>query len=809
MQQTRPIGANKTLNWELTTAFTLAALCLTTLQVAQAQTDLVPKTPATAPNYYCTWAAQNYAFGQGTASLDTALLEGGSGSWKANQAFTQSQTFGPKGWAKTFFPKVRQDLYFLMDDGYYTGSQHSMELDTQKFPSFAGTPPERLTKLSQAIHKEGWRGLALWTRGTPSTPDQIEPLLQWSKVAGVKYWKIDGGDNDLSVQHLKQTVYPELTLEHVNGEGPFNGDWTKDGRFGTQSWDSHRLYVLRNTAVYRTYDVSTALSVPTTLDRVAQMFSGAQNHPEVTGLLNCEDEVYIAATLGCTMGVMRYPLTGLRPDGDIDLFFNGARQAKRRMDEVVRALHWQRIAEPYGAGQGYVKLDGSILTDDWQFQRGETWDSEVIGKLVKQGAPARVSRNLPLPTVTAEGGNPPFVIAGRFPNGAVSVCTLARTLKDRAWFLPPTDVTVDAGDAPGPFGVFGHYRSLTLRFSHALPAQARILAQDLAGHQATDITKRVHIAGNTVTFPSALIEKIGKQAGTAGDLSDPGLIIAIRRLRSTLGKSLAVGAFAQRAGLPQVAKKGVGSYSNVSNAAAAMTAMRIGWYYNWGVAPDGATPSVQFVPMIWSHKNVNDEELKAAKATGAGVLLGFNEPDNHGQGNMRVDEAIADWPKLMATGLRLGSPASQTGDDLKPNGWLAQFMDKAKARHLRVDFVCIHPYQANLDPTQATADLKREIEYVHTQYGLPVWVTEYGMVNWGDANANPDAATAARFAVESAAMMDRLPYVERYAWYSLIPNQGTLSLTNSDGSPNVIGEASQAAGGNKNPFFRRTGQHGT
>lgn len=531
----------KILTWELTTAITLTiAISLAAFQPVQAQSNLVPTKPATAPNYYCTWAAQNYVFGQGAASIDPALLEGGSGSWKANQAFTESQVFGPKGWAKTFYPKVRQDLYFLMDDGYYTGSQHSMELDTQKFPSFAGTPAERLTKLSQAIHQEGWRGLALWTRGTPNKDAEIEPLLQWSKDAGVKYWKIDGGDNDLSVQHLKQTVYPALILEHVNGEGPFNGDWTKDGRFGTQDWNSHRLYVLRNTAVYRTYDVSSLLSVPTTLDRVAQMLNGAQRHPEVTGLLNCEDEVYIAATLGCTMGVMRFPLVGLRPDGDPDLFGNGPRQPKRRMDEVVRALHWQRIAEPYGAGQGYVKLDDRILTDDWLFQRGETWETDMIGKDARQGAPARVARNLPLPTVTSEGSDPPFVIAGRFPDGAVSVCTLERTSKGHAWFMPPADVTVDAGDAQGPFGMFGHFRSLTLRFSHSLPAHARILAQDLAGDHARDVTNQVHISGDMLTVSGALINKIGTEAATPGDLSDPGMVLVVRgrgRLKSSVSNA--------------------------------------------------------------------------------------------------------------------------------------------------------------------------------------------------------------------------------------------------------------------------------
>jgi len=143
--------------------------------------------------------------------------------------------------------------------------------------------------------------------------------------------------------------------------------------------------------VFRTYDVSTFLSVPTTLDRVAQLLSGAQGRPEAAGLLDCEDEVSMAATLGCTMGIMRHPLVGLRPSGDPDAAFAGPSQAKRRMDEVVRALHRQRIAEPYGAGRGYVRLDAAALTDDWVFRRGETWDSEVISKEVRRAAPRRSS----------------------------------------------------------------------------------------------------------------------------------------------------------------------------------------------------------------------------------------------------------------------------------------------------------------------------------------------------------------------------------------------------------------------------------
>jgi len=503
----------------------LQAALLMLVPPSRADVNLVPNPPATAPNYFCTWSVQNYMYGQGLASLDPAILEGGSGSNLAWQSLTEVAVFGPKGWANEFYPRVRKDLYFLLDDGYYAADAASMELSPRKFPSLTGDPAERLGTVRSKLEAAGWRGLGLWTRHTPSAADKIEPLLRRSLSAAVKYWKIDGGDGDFSVQALKQKEYPALILEHVSGEGPFNGDWAKDGRFGVQPWGSGRLNILKQTDVFRTYDVSTLLSVPSTLDRVAQLLDGAQGHPEVTGLLNCEDEVSIAATLGCTMGIMRHPLVGLRPSGDPDVFFAGPRQAKRRMDEVVRALHWQRIAEPYGAGLGYVKLDDAALTDDWVFQRGETWDTEVIGKEVRQGAPARVSRNLPLPTVRSEG-TPPFVIAGRFPNGAVAVCTLERTAKDKAWFMPPADVTLGAAGTRGPFGIFGHYRTLTLNLDRPL-AGRRVFAQDLAGEKAIDVTRRVRIHGSALTIPGPVIDEIGRRDGTPADLSDPGMVLAI------------------------------------------------------------------------------------------------------------------------------------------------------------------------------------------------------------------------------------------------------------------------------------------
>lgn len=235
-------------------------------------------------------------------------------------------------------------------------------------------------------------------------------------------------------------------------------------------------------------------------------------------------------------------------------------------------------------------------------------------------------------------------------------------------------------------------------------------------------------------------------------------------------------------------KKGVGAWPSYAHEAAAIIGMNNSWYYDWGTKGIGDTPGVPFIPMIWGSKNVNDAELAAAKATGAGILLGFNEPDAGGQSNMTVEQALDDWPKLMATGMRLGSPAPGTGDDVKPNGWLARFMAGAKSRGYRVDFICLHPYQSDFDVKTALANLRKELQYVHDKYGLPIWVTEYGMANWGD-NTQPDDDTAAKFATASAEMMAKMPFIERYAWYAAIPNQKSFSLTNADGTLTKVGEA--------------------
>ena len=217
------------------------------------------------------------------------------------------------------------------------------------------------------------------------------------------------------------------------------------------------------------------------------------------------------------------------------------------------------------------------------------------------------------------------------------------------------------------------------------------------------------------------------------------------------------------------------------------------WYYNWGPRPAGGANAVkaEFVPMIWNGAFASVENLAHVKTAGYKALLGFNEPDLDGHANMTVDEAVEYWPKLEATGLRLGSPAPSVSP------WLHEFMAKAGSRRLRVDFLCLHWYGDILKP-DPVGDFRRFLERHCERYRLPIWLTEFS----GPAVPGriPSVDDNARFAAESVAMLESLPFVECYAWFApLVPADDdfvpTVALCAPDGSLTPVGLAWRVAPG--------------
>lgn len=187
------------------------------------------------------------------------------------------------------------------------------------------------------------------------------------------------------------------------------------------------------------------------------------------------------------------------------------------------------------------------------------------------------------------------------------------------------------------------------------------------------------------------------------------------------------------------------------------------------VASPAASGPASFVPMKWGADAAG--WIDTGDLAGAATVLGFNEPDQRAQANLTVAQAIALWPDLMATGARLGSPATATNQTLGATSWLGKFMSQANAAGLRVDFVAVHYYSANPD----VAVFQKWLTKVYNAYQRPVWVTEWGLVDWSDPDRFSFTETA-QFFRDATVMMDGLAFVEKQSWFGLYDGLDGLSL---------------------------------
>jgi Ca2+-binding RTX toxin-like protein len=192
-----------------------------------------------------------------------------------------------------------------------------------------------------------------------------------------------------------------------------------------------------------------------------------------------------------------------------------------------------------------------------------------------------------------------------------------------------------------------------------------------------------------------------------------------------------------------------------------------------------------FVPMIWGAADMKYVRTPGV-LDGADTLLTFNEPNHDGQANLTVNQALSYWPELMATGLRLGSPAATTSSTLGQGAWLHSFMSQADAEAYRVDFITVHYYST--DPS--IAKFKAFLEDVYAAYQRPIWVTEWALADWNQ----PDRFSAEQqmaFFKAGTLMMDDLAFVERQAWFGtyekLDTSQLNSQLIDADGSHSLVG----------------------
>jgi hypothetical protein len=437
--------------------------------------SLVPAQPSTAPDYFCTFNGQAYYHPTNLLQKQADKYARQDPNHAQATLLNEETLLGSNGLARTLFPETRSGLYFLLDDGWDVpivapeGYYGSLILDTDKFPSFTGTPAERLGKLNRAFKALGWRGIGLWVACQESpailkqqaakyapSKNADEPLywverMKWMAEADIEYWKVDWGTHDGNVAfrgkltRLAEKYAPNLRVEHATVCAPFNTPLTpaqvRAARLRNASWvlldqgDEQGRVCPKRLAqfkqrvpvshVLRLYDITGQLGIPTMLDRVDQVLASfGPDHPTQC-LLNCEIIPYIGAGLGCAIGIMSQPpkdatfhpqiisggretcdnLLGEVPPGQSDAMRLAPLYLDSRMLETVRTLRWHRIAPPFPVGGHATYTSSEILSDSWDLRSPPTWYSGGLKDVMTQRAPAVICRNIEPVTVEVSPTN--------------------------------------------------------------------------------------------------------------------------------------------------------------------------------------------------------------------------------------------------------------------------------------------------------------------------------------------------------------------------------------------------------------------
>ncbi len=125
------------------------------------------------------------------------------------------------------------------------------------------------------------------------------------------------------------------------------------------------------------------------------------------------------------------------------------------------------------------------------------------------------------------------------------------------------------------------------------------------------------------------------------------------------------------------------------------------------------------------------------------MFWGYNEPDHTDQAELYPIQAIRQWPELLKSGLRLGSP---TPDAIRKD-WLVKFLELADSLNYRVDFVVGHMYWNG----QSGQKLYNGVVDACTRLygGRPMWITEWNNgANWTTENWPTNSGTSKRCGFE-------------------------------------------------------------
>lgn len=217
---------------------------------------------------------------------------------------------------------------------------------------------------------------------------------------------------------------------------------------------------------------------------------------------------------------------------------------------------------------------------------------------------------------------------------------------------------------------------------------------------------------------------------------------------------------------PPGSKRGLGwDASSPSSWAGFYATPQVTWYFNWSPTPSINMPkSMEFIANQWGRGGIANLE---STLRGSPKLIGFNEPDSHGQSEIAITDAISLYKQYLTplrkkgTISQLGSPAV-TNSQIPGQGldYLRQFM--SGCTDCNIDFVVVHWYASSFD------DFKIHVTNAHIDTGLPVNVAEFAYTSWNAAN-EPKEAEVLKFMTSAIAWLDAQPFVMQYAWFGSMP----------------------------------------
>lgn len=224
------------------------------------------------------------------------------------------------------------------------------------------------------------------------------------------------------------------------------------------------------------------------------------------------------------------------------------------------------------------------------------------------------------------------------------------------------------------------------------------------------------------------------------------------------------------------------SYSSDEHLILPFNKGNIKWFYNYKLDIKGNKNQIdiEFVPKIWGTKIYNDAlDPLWDNPNNYKSIMSFNEPYYKAQSNLTTDEIVSRWSNVqqIAKGMRLGL-VSLTGNSTQIINQINTLKEKGLPME-SIDFIELHIMIHNAQ------NLDNIITNIYKAFKKPIWLTEFNCHHY-DKNHTPKyyfckGNAQYNFLKAALPLLEKNPYVERYAWFTTEP-----VTTNESNKPDTL-----------------------